>query len=99
MKSRTLTTAALIAYVIAAATTAGAIENNPLHPSYFWDKTRVETPVTGNAGAAVVAITNPLHPGYFAAKATQTAFISTAALNHYAYVDHRNPLHPSYRRN
>ena len=99
MKTRTYLTVVLIATGIIGATAASAQPNNPLHPSYFWDKTKVETPVQSNAGPAVVAITNPLHPGYFAAKATQTAFISTVALNHYAYVDNRNPLHPSYRRN
>ena len=99
MKTRTYITVVLIATGIIGATTAGAQQNNPLRPSYFWDKTRVETPVTSNTGSAPIVITNPLQPGYFAAKATQTAFISTVALNHYAYVDNRNPLHPSYRRN
>ena len=99
MKTRTYITVVLIATGIIGATAASAQPNNPLHPSYFWDKTRVATPVTGNVGSAVVAITNPLHPAYFVVKATQTAFISTVALNHYAYVDNRNPLHPSYRCN
>ena len=99
MKTRIYITVVLIATSILGATAAGAQQNNPLHPSYFWDKTHVATPVTSNSSNTAIAITNPLHPGYFAAKAVQTAFISTVALNNYAYVDSRNPLHPSYRRN
>ena len=97
MKTRNFITVALIATGIIGATTVGAEQNNPLHPSYFWGKTNVETPLSGNSAA--IAITNPLHPGYFAAKAGHTAFVDTGASNIYAYVDNRNPLHPSYRRN
>ena len=75
MKTRTFITVALIASGIIGATTAGAEQNNPLHPSYFWGKTQVETLAISNAGSVAIAITDPLHPGYFAAKAGQTAFV------------------------
>ena len=99
MKTRTFITVALIASGIIGATTAGAEQNNPLHPSYFWGKTQVETLAISNAGSVAIAITDPLHPGYFAAKAGPTTFVDAVASIRYAYVDTRNPLHPSYRRN
>jgi hypothetical protein len=77
---------------------ASAAENNPLHPSYFWDKTQV-TLTPNSAGNDVVApITNPLHPGYFAAKASVAPFTETAVWSSHRDVNDRNPLHPSYHR-
>ena len=93
-----LIVASLLATDIAGITTAGANENNPLHPSYFWDKTQVAV-VPQNAGSAMAApITNPLHPGYFAAKVLAASFVATGARKTGRYVDDRNPLHPGFRR-
>ncbi len=93
-----LIVASLLATQLAGVSTADATENNPLHPSYFWDKTQVAV-VPQNAGSAMAAlITNPLHPGYFAAKVVAAPFVATGAPKTGRYVDDRNPLHPSYRR-
>ena len=90
--------ASLLTTTLAGITTAGATENNPLHPSYFWDKTQV-TAVPQNADGAMAApIINPLHPGYFAAKVVTAPFVATGASQSGRYVDDHNPLHPSYRR-
>ena len=93
-----LIVASLFATHLAGVTTAEADQNNPLHPSYFWDKTQVGA-VTPNPGSAVaLPITNPLHPGYFAAKVFAAPFVATGAIQTRRYVDDRNPLHPSYHR-
>ena len=93
-----LIVASLLATHLAGVTTAQATENNPLHPSYFWDKTPVGA-VTQNTGGTIAApITNPLHPGYFAAKVLASPFVATGARKTGRYVDDRNPLHPSFRR-
>ena len=98
MNVRHLIVASLLATDIAGITTAGANENNPLHPSYFWDNTPVGA-VTQNAGDTIAApITNPLHPGYFAAKVVAAPFVATGAPKTGRYVDDRNPLHPGFRR-
>ncbi len=98
MNVRHFIVASLLATNIAGITTVGANENNPLHPSYFWDKTPVGA-VTQNAGGANAApITNPLHPGYFAAKLVAAPFVATGAPKTGRYVDDRNPLHPGFRR-
>ena len=69
--------ASLLTTTLAGITNANANENNPLHPSFFWDKTPVGA-VTQNAGGAIAApITNPLHPGYFAAKVLASPFVAT----------------------
>ena len=93
-----LIVASLLATHLAGVTTAQATENNPLHPSYFWDKTQVAA-VPQNAGSAMASpITNPLHPGYFAAKVLASPFVATGARKTGRYVDDRNPLHPGFRR-
>ena len=93
-----LIVASLLVTQLAGVSTAEATENNPLHPSYFWDKTQV-TAVLQNAGGAMAApITNPLHPGYFAAKVLASPFVATGARKTGRYVDDRNPLHPGFRR-
>ena len=93
-----LIVASLLATQLAGVSTADATKNNPLHPSYFWDKTQV-TAVPQNAGSAMAApITNPLHPGYFAAKVLASPFVATGARKTGRYVDDRNPLHPGFRR-
>ena len=93
-----LIVASLFATHLAGVTTAEADQNNPLHPSYFWDKTQVAV-VPQNAGSAMAApITNPLHPGYFAAKVLASPFVATGARKTGRYVDDRNPLHPGFRR-
>ena len=90
--------ASLLTTTLAGITNANANENNPLHPSFFWDKTQV-TAVPQNADGAMAApITNPLHPRYFAAKAGAAPFIATGTSKTGRYVDERNPLHPSFRR-
>ena len=90
--------ASLLTTTLAGITTAGAGENNPLHPSYFWDKTQV-TAAPQNADVAMAApITNPLHPSYFAAKVLASPFVATGAPKTGRYVDDRNPLHPGFRR-
>ena len=74
-----LIVASLLATQLAGVSTADATENNPLHPSYFWDKTQVAA-VPQNRGSAIAApITNPLHPGYFAAKVVAAPFVATGA--------------------
>ena len=93
-----LIVASLLATQLAGVSTADATENNPLHPSYFWDKTQVAA-VPQNAGSAMASpITNPLHPGYFVAKVLASPFVATGARKTGRYVDDRNPLHPSFRR-
>jgi hypothetical protein len=77
---------------------ANAAENNPLHPSYFWNKTQVAPVSQSGDGWNAAPITNPLHPGYFAARASAVPFTATGARQTGRYVDERNPLHPSYRR-
>ena len=90
--------ASLLTTIWAGITTAGATETNPLHPSYFWDKTQA-TAVPQNADGAIAApITNPLHPGYLAAKIVAAPFVATGASQSGRYVHDHNPLHPSYRR-
>lgn len=93
-----LITASLLVTSLAGLSTAGAGENNPLHPSYFWGKAQVAA-VAGKANVVIVApITNPLHPGYFAAKVLASPFVATGARQPGRYVDDRNPLHPGFRR-
>ena len=90
--------ASLLTTTLAGITNAGAGENNPLHPSYFWDKTPAGAVIQNTGGAVVAPITNPLHPGYFAAKVVAAPFVKTGASQSGRYVDDRNPLHPSFRR-
>ena len=90
--------ASLLATQLAGVSTAKATENNPLHPSYFWDKTPVAAVPQNPGGAIAAPITNPLHPGYFAAKVLVAPFVATGASQSGRYVDDHNPLHPSYRR-
>ena len=90
--------ASLLTITLAGITTAGATENNPLHPSYFWDKAQVAA-VAGKASVVIAEpITNPLHPGYFGAKVLASLFVATGARQPGRYVDDRNPLHPGFRR-
>ena len=93
-----LIVASLLATQLAGVSTAKATENNPLHPSYFWDKTPVAAVPQNPGGAIAAPITNPLHPGYFAAKVLVAPFVATGASQSGRYVDDHNPLHPSYRR-
>ncbi len=95
MKARTLINLAALATGLIGAVTANAATNNPLQPNYFWGKTNVET--VGSVGTISIAPTNPLQPAYFAAKAGSTTFVATAATAQ-AYIDARNPLHPSFKR-
>jgi hypothetical protein len=93
-----LIAAVLLATSFTGVSIANAADNNPLDPSYFWDKTQV-TSTAKNAGNDVAApITNPLHPGYFAAKASIAPFTATGASFSHRYVNDRNPLHPGYHR-
>ena len=93
-----LIVASLLATQLAGVSTADATENNPLHPSYFWDKAQVAA-VAGKASVVIAEpITNPLHPGYFAAKVLASPFVATGARKTGRYVDDRNPLHPGFRR-
>ena len=93
-----LITASLLATSLTGLSTAGAGENNPLHPSYFWGKAKAAA-VPKNTGVVIaVPITNPLHPGYFAAKVLASPFVATGARQPGRYVDDRNPLHPGFRR-
>jgi hypothetical protein len=90
--------AGLLATSLTGVSIANAAENNPLHPSYFWDKTHA-TSTPESAGNDVAApITNPLHPGYLAAKVSAAAFLATGARESGRYVDDRNPLHPGFHR-
>lgn len=71
--------------------------NNPLHPSYFWDKAAAPAFVASNVDASPSAPTNPLQPNYYAMKSgVDVAFVSTAATKWPAVT---NPLHPQFRRN
>ena len=90
--------ASLLTTTLAGITTVGATENNPLHPSYYWDKSQVTVVFKKADGAMPAPITNPLHPRYFAAKAGAAPFIATGTSKTGRYVDDRNPLHPSFRR-
>jgi len=90
--------ASLLTTTLTGITIAVAAENNPLHPSYFWDKTPVGAVTQSTGGAIAAPITNPLHPGYFAAKVFVAPFVATGYLQTGRYVDDRNPLHPGFRR-
>jgi hypothetical protein len=90
--------ASLLTTTLAGITTAGATENSPLHPSYFWDKTPVGVATQNTGGAIAAPITNPLHPGYLAAKVLASPFVATGAPKTGLYVDDRNPLHPGFHR-
>jgi hypothetical protein len=98
MNVNLLIVASLLATTLTGITTIQAAENNPLHPSYFWNKTQVAA-VTAKPGSAVaLPITNPLHPGFYAAKILTAPFVATGSSQTGKYVDDRNPLHPSFRR-
>lgn len=93
-----LIAASILAANLASISTAGATENNPLHPSYFWDKVQIKVVPKNTDLAIATPITNPLHPGYFAAKVSTAPFVATGASQNGRYVGDRNPLHPSFRR-
>jgi hypothetical protein len=73
-----------------------AADNNPLHPSYYWDKVNAPTIVEQHSAPPV--ITNPLHPSYYAGRASQSPFVGAAGKATDNYVDTHNPLHPLYKR-
>jgi hypothetical protein len=93
-----LIAASFLAANLAGVSNAGATENNPLHPSYFWDKAQIKAVQQNTDVAIATPITNPLHPGYFAAKVSNAPFVATGASQNGRYVDDHNPLHPSFSR-
>ena len=85
---------AIITTAVAAQANAGG--NNPLHPSYYWDKAPEVQAVI--SGAKLYADNrNPLHPSYGRVAGGgdwQPAVKSTGV----GYRDSNNPLHPSFKR-
>ncbi len=98
MKPKLLIAFALIVSGVVASTAFAAEQRNPLHPSYFVNKSLVKTPAHVDSGRIALP-SNPLDPGYYTAKGFGTAFVGTAARHNFAHVDNRNPLHPKFRRN
>ena len=96
MKARKLINLATLATAMIGAGSVNAATNNPLQPDYFWGKTNMDT--IASVGTIAIAPTNPLQPAYFAAKGASTTFVATAAATEQAYIDARNPLHPSFKR-
>jgi uncharacterized protein (UPF0305 family) len=76
---------------------AAAHNNNPLHPSYFANKSGMVASETLVAPAARYVAKNPLHPTY--SKVTGDSWIATKAESGTVpYRDARNPLYPQFRR-
>ena len=74
--------------------------NNPLHPSYFADRSNVgEIKGRGTGSvAADLSITNPLHPTYFVARLAGKGWVPTVSGKSAPWRDTRNPLHPGFSR-
>jgi hypothetical protein len=93
-------TTTLIAALASAAPLANAADdaNNPLHPSYYANRTHASTAAPSTeTSARYLDDRNPLHPGYYAARVGDGAFVGTASSSTQPYVDDRNPLHPAHR--
>ena len=96
-RKTTLLSRTLFAIAIFGSSFANAQDqNNPLHPSYYADKTATVAISTAGGTKHYVDSRNPLHPTY--AQAVGGAWQSTGAGSAQAYVDNRNPLHPSFAR-
>jgi hypothetical protein len=76
------------------AVAAQAKSDNPLGPSFYWDKYPVAKVVT-NGAKTYVDKHNPPHPSYAHVKVD---WQPTVAASDLAYVDRRNPLHPRFIR-
>ena len=106
MSNKTFVSLAVIATVVAAAL-AGSLSahaqprsNNPLHPSYFLDRTSVGKIKARGTGSVATNLntTNPLHPTYFLARLAGKGWVSTMSAKSTPWRDTRNPLHPGFDR-
>ena len=73
-------------------------QNNPLHPSYYANKTAAVAISTSGGGERYGDARNPLHPAYYVQGSVSTAWQASAAGSVPAYVGNQNPLHPSFVR-
>lgn len=94
--------ATLVGTILAGSLSAHAAprSNNPLHPSYYSDRSNVPDVKSRGRGQTVVDTNaaNPLHPNYYAARLTDRVWAPTAKTIAAPYSDVMNPLHPSYKR-
>ena len=74
--------------------------NNPLHPSYFADRSNLgEVKAKGTGPAAIdLNTTNPLHLTYFAARLAGKGWVPTVSAKSALWRDTRNPLYPGFDR-
>ena len=80
--------------VLAIAAAAHAKSDNPLHPSYYWDRHAAVTE-SSSGEKAYVDNRNPRHPSYAFVKVD---WQPAGSLGGSAYRDSGNPLHPSFKR-
>ena len=86
--------ATLVAALMAAPLAQAAGGNNPLHPTYFWDKANAPVILASTQDAGPTISTNPLHPSYYAAQSgVRSPFIGAAA----TWGPVTNPLHPQFK--
>lgn len=106
MSNKTFVSLAVIAAVVGTAL-AGSLSanaqprsNNPLHPSYFSDRSSVGEIKGRGAGPVAIDLntTNPLHPIYFVARLAGKGWVPTAVAKSAPWRDTRNPLHPGFDR-
>jgi hypothetical protein len=84
----------IVVIALVGASAAQAAANNPLQPSYFWDKVQAAELANTSDTAGYRATNNPLDPSYYAGR-TVAAYVGTG--------DERpapvtNPLHPQFAR-
>ena len=106
MSKKTFVSVAVISTVVGAVLVgslsahAQPRSNNPLHPSYFADRSNVGEIKGRGAGSVAtdLSTTNPLHPTYFAARLAGKGWLPTALAKSAPWRDTRNPLHPGFDR-
>jgi hypothetical protein len=82
----------IAAFTVAVA--AQAKSDNPLGPSFYWDKYPVAKVVTNGAKPYV----DKHNPRYLSYAHVKVDWQPTVAAGGVAYVDNRNPLHPRFIR-
>jgi len=90
-------TVLLAGTVLGAVGAQAAVNNNPLHPSYFTSKAMVAAPMASGGVAANLPVRNPLDPRYVW-KDAGGEFVGTANAGTQPYLDRGNPLYPGYQR-
>lgn len=106
MSKKTSVSLAVITTVVGAALVgslsahAQPRSNDPLHPSYFSDRTSVGEIKGRGTGSVTIDLntTNPLHPTYFVARLAGKGWVPTALAKSEPWRDTRNPLYPGFNR-